>query len=105
MSQAIAMAASPLETRRRLDTADGGRVSGVVELATEVGAVQTGIFAVDGFAEGATAAVREMPGSFAWGTATMPLGARGTAITVAPIPSAAIRRTCQCRGTRQAYRE
>src|SRR5450756_1058572 len=88
------MAVSPLETRRRLDTADGGRVSGVVEMAPGAGAVQTGIFAVDGFADGVTAAVREMPGAFAWGTATIPLRARGTAITVAPIPSAAMRSTC-----------
>src|SRR5450759_771737 len=85
------MAVSPLETRRRLDTADGGRVSGVVEMAPEAGAVQTGIFAVDGFADGVTAAVREMPGEFTWGTATIPLRARGTAMMVAPIPSAAMR--------------
>ena len=105
LSQATEMAVSALETRWRLLTADGGRVSGVADLAAEAGGVQPGIFAVEGFAAGVTAAIREMPGLLAWGTATIPLRALGTAITVAEIPRAAMRSTCQCRGTRQGYRE
>jgi hypothetical protein len=76
-------------------TGDGGRVSGVALLTVVGGADQTGIFAVEDFADGVAAAVREMPASATWGTPTIPLSALGTAITVAPIPSAAIKSTCQ----------
>ncbi len=93
------MVVSLLAEQTRPVTPDGGRVSaGAVVALTAVGAAgadQTGTFAVDGFEEGTDAAVREIPASAMWGTATMPLRALGTAMTVAPIPSAAIRSTCQ----------
>jgi hypothetical protein len=88
------MVDSLLATRRRPVTADGGLVSGAEEPAVG-GPDQTGIFAVEGFVDGTTAAVREIPASATCGTATIPLSARGTATTVAPIPSAAITSTCQ----------
>lgn len=76
-------------------TADGGRVSGVAVVAVLAGADQMGIFAVEGFEDGVSAAVREIPASTITGTPTIPLIALGTAMTVAPIPSAAIISTCQ----------
>lgn len=94
-SHASAIVDSLLATTRRPDTAAGGLVSGVAVVELVGGAVHTGIFAVEGFEEGVAAADREMPASATRGTATMPLIARGTARTVAPIPSAAIRSTCQ----------
>jgi hypothetical protein len=74
--------------------AEAGLVSVAVGLLA-VAADHTGIFAVDGFEEGVAATEREMPDSTSWGTATIPLRARGTAMTVAPAPRATMSSTCQ----------
>lgn len=100
LSQENEKADLSLVIRRKLVTGDGGLVSGVGVLAVADGVDQTGIFVMEGLLDGTAAEVRETPGCTVCGTAVMPLKARGTAITVAPIPRAANNSICQCRGTR-----
>lgn len=63
VSHASEIVVSLLTSSRRPVRADGGRVSGVAELALDGGADQTGIFAVEGFEVAVAPTVREIPAS------------------------------------------